>query len=92
MLLIPFVENAFKHGSKNVANPGIRINLTIGPQEMLFEVSNHLRKNLSATKDMMGGIGLNNIRRRLNLLYPGKHQLKISSDENLFNVKLTLSI
>jgi two-component system, LytTR family, sensor kinase len=92
MLLIPFVENAFKHSSKNVTNPGIRINLTIVPQEIRFEVSNHMRKNLTATKDLMSGIGLNNIRRRLNLLYPGKHQLEINSDENLFNVKLILSI
>jgi two-component system, LytTR family, sensor kinase len=92
MLLIPFVENAFKHGSKSVVNPGIRINLSIGSQEIRFEVTNHIRKNLTATKDLMGGIGLNNIRRRLNLLYPGKHQLEISSEDNLFNVKLILSI
>jgi hypothetical protein len=92
MLLIPFVENAFKHGSKNVTNPGIRINLFIGPQEIRFEVSNYLRKNLTATQDLMSGIGLNNIRRRLNLLYPGRHQLEIISDENSFNVKLILSI
>jgi LytS/YehU family sensor histidine kinase len=91
MLLIPFVENAFKHGSKNVANPGIRINLTARPHEIRFEVSNHQRKNPTATKDLMGGIGLNNIRRRLNLLYPGKHHLEISSDENHFNVNLILS-
>lgn len=92
MLLIPFVENAFKHGSRNVTNPGIRINLSIGPQEIRFEVSNHLRKNITATKDQMGGIGLNNLRRRLNLLYPGKHQLEINSNEDLYNVQLILWI
>jgi two-component system LytT family sensor kinase len=92
MLLIPFVENAFKHCSKNVPNPGIRINLSIKPQEIRFEVSNHFRKNITATKDLMGGIGLNNIRRRLNLLYPAKYQLEINSGENLFHVQLILSI
>ncbi|MEI7498907.1 MAG: sensor histidine kinase [Bacteroidota bacterium] len=92
MLLIPFVENAFKHGSKRVTNPGIRINLSVTPQEIHFNVINHLRKNISAPKDLMGGIGLKNISRRLNLLYPGKHHLEINSDDDLFNVQLTLLI
>jgi two-component system, LytTR family, sensor kinase len=92
MLLIPFVENAFKHGSKNVTNPGIRISLSIGLQEIRFEVINYLRKSALVTNDQVGGIGYNNIRRRLNLLYPGKHQLDISSDETFYNVKLILSI
>ena len=92
MLLIPFVENAFKHGSRSVTNPGIRINLTIGPKQILFEVSNHVRQNGTATKDQVGGIGLTNIRRRLNLLYPGKHQLDISPNEDMYLVKLILFI
>jgi two-component system, LytTR family, sensor kinase len=92
MLLIPFVENAFKHGSRNVTTPGIRINLSIGPQDIRFDVSNHLRKNIMNPKDQMGGIGLTNIRRRLNLLYPGKHQLEIKSDEDMYNVQLILWI
>jgi len=91
MLLIPFVENAFKHGSKTVTNPGIRIYLTILPQEIRFGVHNHLRKNNTAPKDQTGGVGLNNIRRRLNLLYPGKHMLEITTNENSFNVQLILS-
>ena len=92
MLLIPFVENAFKHGSRNVANPGIRINLTIGEKQILFEVSNTIRKNNPSGKDHVGGIGLNNIRRRLNLLYPGKYQLTICPGNDLFNVQLILWI
>ncbi len=92
MLLIPFVENAFKHGSKTIPNPGIRISLSISPQEIRFEVINYIRKSALVTKDQVGGIGYQNIRRRLNLLYPGKHQLDISSDETFYNVKLILSI
>jgi len=92
MLLIPFVENAFKHGSRNATNPGIRINLIIEPQQIRFDVSNQVRKNATGTKDQGGGIGLTNIRRRLNLLYPGKHQLEINSDESSFNIQLTLKI
>ena len=92
MLLIPFVENAFKHGSRNVINPGIRINLSIGTNQIRFDVTNQLRKNATITRDQVGGIGLNNIRRRLNLLYPGKHQLDIRSDEELYHVHLILSL
>jgi len=92
MILIPFVENAFKHCSKNVTYPGIRINLSIGAHDIRFEVTNYFRKNTAVTKDQVGGIGYNNIRRRLNLLYPGKHQLNISSNENLYTVNLILSI
>ena len=90
MILIPFVENAFKHGSKNVLNAGIRINLSVDPQQILFEVTNALRKNAPASTDNMSGIGLQNIKRRLELLYPGKHTLEINQDEALFHVKLTI--
>ncbi|MCX6304313.1 MAG: sensor histidine kinase [Bacteroidetes bacterium] len=92
MLLIPFVENAFKHGSRTVSNPGITINLSIGAQQILFDVTNHVRKNGNNATDQVGGIGLTNIRRRLNLLYPGKHKLEITSSDDLFNVQLILWI
>jgi LytS/YehU family sensor histidine kinase len=92
MLLIPFVENAFKHGTRTVTTPGIRINLSIGEHQIMFDVSNHVRKQGTINKDKIGGIGLTNIRRRLNLLYPGKHQLEISTTDDLYNVHLTLRI
>ena len=92
MLLIPFVENAFKHGSRNVTQPGIRINLELSGQQIQFNVSNFIRKNPAATKDQVGGVGLNNIRRRLNLLYPGKHRLEIRTVNEMYIVQLTLWI
>ncbi|MEI7896731.1 MAG: histidine kinase [bacterium] len=92
MLLIPFVENAFKHGSRNVTPPGIRINLELSGQQIQFNVSNFIRKNPAATKDQVGGVGLNNIRRRLNLLYPGKHRLEIRTVNEMYIVQLTLWI
>jgi len=90
MLLIPFVENAFKHGSKKVPPPGIRINLILSPETVIFEVSNYLRKNSFASKDKSAGIGLNNIRRRLALLYPGKHSLDTWEDQDQYYVKLKI--
>ena len=90
MLLIPFVENAFKHGSKNGPMPGIIINLAVADNRFEFGVINHLRRNTAVTRDQVGGIGLTNIRRRLNLLYPGKHQLDITSDDTSYHIKLIL--
>jgi len=90
MLLIPFVENAFKHGSKISDQPGIRINLNIEPQKIIFEVTNKTKRNVIAGKDNSGGIGLQNIRRRLELLYPGKHFLEVKEEEEQYFVKLIL--
>lgn len=90
MLLIPFVENAFKHGNKNVTSPGITIHLFIEPDRIIFDVTNYLRKG-NALKDTTNGIGLNNIRRRMNLLYPGKHSLKIRQDQDLFYIQLIIN-
>jgi LytS/YehU family sensor histidine kinase len=86
-LLIPFVENAFKHGDfKDAAYP-LRINLSVGKNEIVFRVENKISfKN----KDMAGGVGLNNIRRRLALVYPGKHSLEIESDDTVFRSTLVL--
>ena len=90
MLLIPFVENAFKHGSKLTDNPGIRINLDIEPQKITFEVINRVKRNVIGAKDQSGGIGLQNIRRRLELLYPEKHTLEVREEEEQYYVKLIL--
>lgn len=90
MLLIPFVENAFKHASRAVAAPGIRVTLDILPEQIVFEVRNYIRKNQNAPRDQQGGIGLINIRRRLELLYPGRYNLDILSEEDLFTIQLTI--
>jgi LytS/YehU family sensor histidine kinase len=90
MLLIPFVENAFKHSSKNSPHPGIRINLFIEVEKIQFIVANHIRKSPETAVDPSGGIGMHNIQRRLDLLYPGKHSLLITEDQDIFTVKLVI--
>jgi LytS/YehU family sensor histidine kinase len=90
MLLIPFIENSFKHGAKNVPCPGIIIDLVIEPGRIIFEVSNYMRKSTSGDQDKIGGIGLENIRRRLGLHYPGKHELTIWHENELYKIKLVL--
>lgn len=90
MLLIPFVENAFKHGSKSCASPGIQTSLTILPEKIEFRVVNALKANSNAPKDAVQGIGLQNIQRRLDLLYPDKHALVITEEKELFTIHLVI--
>ncbi len=89
MLLIPFVENAFKHGGKN-HSPGITIFLSAGTTQFHFEVTNYKKKNVLTKGDEIGGIGLQNIMRRLELLYKGKHELKIEDGHEIFRISLDL--
>jgi sensor histidine kinase YesM len=90
MLLIPFVENAFKHGNKSVHSPGIFINLMIEGDKIIFEVINYINKSENSGKDKIGGIGLQNIKRRLELIYPGEHSMEIKTEDNKFIIKLII--
>jgi len=89
MLLIPFVENAFKHGEKN-HEPGITIHIYLEHDRFIFTVSNYIKGNNQAPLEETGGFGLHNIERRLGLLYPDKHELKINMSENKFSLELTI--
>lgn len=91
MLLIPFVENAFKHGIGMVRNPYIHMFITIREQTLFFNVINsYNKKNLS--KDKNSGIGLENVKNRLQLLYPGKYTLSIKDKDDVFNAELKLNL
>jgi two-component system, LytTR family, sensor kinase len=90
MLLIPFVENAFKHSSKTAPGPGIRITLDVQPARVTFMVANLRRKTPVDPGETTGGIGMTNIKRRLELLYPGRHSLSVNQDEETYTVNLTL--
>ncbi len=90
MLLIPFVENAFKHGVGMVQNPSIDIELNDDKKSLFFSVRNQVSKQNSEIKDESSGIGLANVRRRLELLYPDQHELKIDEKEDSYLVELTI--
>jgi two-component system, LytTR family, sensor kinase len=92
MLLIPFVENAFKHGTGYVNEPAIDIRLTSKEGVLVFHVKNTFDKESDTTKDESSGIGSNNVQSRLKLLYPRKHNLTIDADKNLFSIHLTLNL
>ncbi len=90
MLLIPFVENAFKHGVGLIQDPVIDILLSIREHELFFSISNKIAPETEACKDSASGIGLKNVKRRLELLYPEQHRLDIHHADDLFTVQLTI--
>jgi hypothetical protein len=90
MILIPFIENAFKHSNiENLESGWIKIDLKFERQTLIFTVENTQPETIF-TKDQQGGIGLKNVKRQLELLYPGKHILLITN--NLKNFSITLKI
>jgi len=91
MLLIPFVENAFKHGAKDDRLPGVSIILTNEKTFLEFKVINYINKSDLSSKDATKGIGMNNVKRRLDLIYKNQYFLDIDTKNNKFVVKLRLN-
>lgn len=93
MLLIPFVENAFKHGISFRESSHIKITLEIKDNTLYFDVFNnkHLKQENDPEKNK-SGIGLNNVKQRLKLLYPNRHELIIRETGKDFFVHLTIQL
>ncbi|WP_247233394.1 sensor histidine kinase [Telluribacter sp. SYSU D00476] len=91
MLLVPFVENAFKHGVSLQHPSWIYITLTTTSTQLFFKVHNslHVRPVLEA-EEVRSGVGLDNVRKRLGLLYPDRHELTIQQSEHDYFVALAL--
>ncbi len=89
MLLLPFVENSFKHGKGSDGKLAISISIKLAAEELEFRISNSLENNSEATAGE--GIGLQNIKRRLDILYENDYQLKIENDKESFSVLLRLN-
>ena len=90
MLLIPFVENAFKHGVGMIMNPTIDIDLQTSNKHLIFEIKNRVNRQFNEIKDAASGIGLNNVKRRLELLYPYNHKLTIDDGTDFYVVHLEI--
>jgi len=91
-ILVTFVENAFKHVSKHTDKPNwIRIKLKLEQQQLNFVVSNSTSHSASTDVVHYGGIGLKNVQRRLDLIYPGQYDLNIQSTNSSFEVRLSLN-
>ena len=92
MLLIPFVENAFKHGTGLIENAQITIQLKTEKDKLFFNVQNKYDPSSIEIKDKTSGIGLTNVKRRLNLLYGEKQRLLVTQKDNLFSISLQLNL
>jgi len=90
MLLIPFVENAFKHGT-GADDAFIAINLYSDKNDLILDVKNKFVE-YDNSKDENSGIGLENVQSRLSLLYEGKHRLIIKKEKDIFHVHLTIQL
>ncbi len=91
MLLIPFVENAFKHGTADVNSATIDIVMQSDHKILAFMVQNSYNPH-HQTHNGDHGIGLANVKRRLELLYPAKHTLTINQSNNTYNVNLQIQL
>jgi sensor histidine kinase YesM len=92
LLLIPFLENSFKHGaSKVLDHPWITMNIRVEDHRMYFEISNSKPVQQTAINGK-NGIGLSNVRKRLSLLYPDEHSLELTEDSAFYNVKLNVPL
>ncbi|NIG55756.1 sensor histidine kinase [Chitinophaga sp. Cy-1792] len=87
-MLSPLVENALKHGVASAKDP-ITITLHASKQALKFHVENEIG---TQQKDKLGGIGLDNLKKRLHLYYPGNHQLQLSSSNNKFTAQLSIKL
>ncbi len=94
LLLLPFVENAFKHGVDNEINDSwINIDLKLEDKQLSFYVENSMSvAKLGENLDSDKNIGLKNVKRRLSLFFKDKYELKIMKEEDSFLVKLTINL
>lgn len=91
LLLISFIENAFKYGTDFKGKTEVQINMEVIENKLHFECRNQLGQNGKRDKES-SGVGLTNIRNRLALLYPDAHELHIKKSEDYFTVNLLLDL
>jgi LytS/YehU family sensor histidine kinase len=90
LLLLPFLENAFKHGtSDQVEKPWLSVDISVKNSTLSCKIVNSKNVYVPAS---VHGIGIQNVRKRLGFLYPGKHELKMNDEENFFVVSLNVEL
>jgi len=92
MLFLTFLENSIKHGAFNtISDAWIKINLKASPGEIIFEISNSKPAYLDESVKGQGGIGMANLKKRLDIIYPEKYSLEVRDEESEYHVKLALN-
>jgi len=90
LLMIPFIENCFKHGtSQMLGQPWVKLSIAVIDDRLLFNVNNS-KPSLVHSNKLSNGIGLQNVKKRLQILYPDRHQLDVTVTENMFTVNLQI--
>jgi len=91
MLMIPFVENAFKHGMNPNKISELMISIQVSGHQFIFETENSFDRDFKTFYKEKGfGIGIENVRQRLQYIYPGQHTLYINKSDDRFTVKMTI--
>ena len=92
LLLFPFIENSFKHGaSKKAKDVWIKIHIAAKPEALVFAVENNKKTDQTVNPQISGGVGLENVQKRLDIQYPKQHMLSIRSDNSKFSIHLTIN-
>ncbi|HEY4195281.1 MAG TPA: histidine kinase [Mucilaginibacter sp.] len=90
LLMLPFLENAFKHGaSEQIEKPWMGVDISVSNNILKFKITNSKNEYISHSNN---GIGINNVKKRLEFLYPGKHELKINDEGDFFAVSLMVKL
>ncbi|MDE5419424.1 histidine kinase [Labilibaculum sp. DW002] len=93
MIILPFIENAFKHSTKGFDGQAwITIEIGLKNKNLVLKIENSVPDSSSDQDSIVGGIGLQTVKRRLSLIYPESHDLKIESTEESYNVHLNLKL
>ena len=90
LLLLPFLENAFKHGtSEQLEKPWLSVDMSVKQDVLRCKIANSKNEFVPLSKN---GIGIQNVKKRLEFLYPGKHELKMNDEGNFFVVSLLVEL
>jgi LytS/YehU family sensor histidine kinase len=91
-MFIPFLENAFKHGYSVNNDFFVNILVSVESKELNFKVENSINKDRKSKNMDSSGIGLENVRKRLDLLYKDEYLLEINDNEDLHSILLTIPL
>lgn len=92
LLLLPFIENCFKHGTSHMLeNPWVNLTIELKDKTLVMKLMNG-KANVNGTNSQKSGIGINNVRQRLELLYKNKYDLHIREEEEVFVVDLRIEL
>ena len=92
MLFIPFLENAFKHGVAIGQSSFIALEIAVSPQKLVFTCENTDHSSVKKLAEEKGGIGLENVKRRLELIYPGRYELQAGPQNGNYIVNLQIEL